>query len=213
MNGENQPAQREGEPAETRRRIQAHAIRLFTERGYDATTVSDVARAAGVPVTTVYRLFPTKEDLVLHDRSDALLAARVVARPADECPVLRIGRTLVEAARCVLGPPGPSPARDLLLARLRLMIDTPALRARHLDSQFATQKAITDALLGDRQGTGDEEEYRVWVAASTCLAATHVALMRWVREDGRSDLPALIAAALGAAFSEDFGGDFGEGTG
>ena len=85
--------------AETRRRIQAHAIRLFTERGYDATTVSDVARAAGVPVTTVYRLFPTKEDLVLHDRSDALLAARVVARPADECPVLRIGRTLVEAAR------------------------------------------------------------------------------------------------------------------
>lgn len=86
------------------------------------------------------------------------------------------------------------------LARLRLMIDTPALRARHLDSQFATQKAIVDALLGD--APDPEAEFRTWVAASTCLAAMHVALMR---PRGRApDLPGLIAAALGAAFDDDF---------
>jgi len=44
----------------------------------------------------------------------------------------------------------------------------------------------------------------VWVAASTCLAAMYVALMRWAQEDGRPDLPDLIAAALAAAFDDDF---------
>ncbi len=53
--------------AETQRAIQAHAVRLLTERGYDATTVADVAEAAGVSPMTVYRHFPTKEDLVLVD--------------------------------------------------------------------------------------------------------------------------------------------------
>ncbi len=189
--------------------IQSHAMRLFAEHGYDATTVNHVAQASGVSTMTVYRHFPTKEDLVLHDRYDPLIAARVAARPADEPVVRRIGRTLVDTTRAVVGPDAPgagsSPEQELLLARLRLMIDTPALRARHLDSQFATQKAIVDTLLGDAPDS--DAEFRTWVAASTCLAAMHVALMRWAQEDGRPDLPGLIAAALGAAFEGDFEGD------
>ncbi len=193
--------------------IQSHAMRLFTEHGYDATTVNHVARASGVSTMTVYRHFPTKEDLVLHDRYDPLIAARVAARPADEPLVRRIGRTLVETTREVVGPAGDAPGarsapeKDLLLARLRLMMDTPALRARHLDGQFATQKAIVDALLGD--APDPEAEFRTWVAASTCLAAMYVALMRWAHEDGRPDLPGLIAAALGDAFDDDFGDALG----
>jgi len=188
--------------------IQSHAMRLFIEHGYEATTVNQVARASGVSTMTVYRHFPTKEDLVLYDRYDPLIAARVAARPADESLVRRIGRTLVETTRTLVGPVDDTPGalssseKDLLLARLRLMIDTPALRARHLDRQFATQKAIVDALLGD--APDPEAEFRTWVAASTCLAAMLVALMRWAQEDGRPDLPGLIATALGAAFDDDF---------
>ncbi|SFC47113.1 DNA-binding transcriptional regulator, AcrR family [Streptomyces aidingensis] len=191
--------------------IQSHAVRLFTEHGYDATTVHDVARASGVSAMTVYRHFPTKEDLVLYDRYDPLLAARVAARPADEPVVRRIGRTLVETARTLVGPAArepetrSSPGRDMLLARLRLMTGVPALRARHLDSQYATQRAIVDALLGD--APDPEAEFRTWVAAGACLAAMHVALVRWTREDGRPDLPGLIATALGAAFDDDFHDD------
>jgi AcrR family transcriptional regulator len=189
---------RERRRTETRRAIQSHAMRLFTEHGYDATTVNEVAEASGVSPMTVYRHVPTKEDLVLYDQYDPLIAARVASRPPGEPLVRRIGGTLVEATRTVVGR-----ERDLLLARLRLMIDTPALRARHLDSQFATQQAIVDALLGDARDP--ESEFRTWVAASTCLAAMHVALVRWTQEDGRPDLPDLIADALGAAFGGDFG--------
>ncbi|KOX18804.1 TetR family transcriptional regulator [Saccharothrix sp. NRRL B-16348] len=199
------PNLRERRRAETRRLIQSRALRLFVEHGYDATTVNDVARASEVSPMTVYRHFPTKEDLVLHDRYDDLLAERVAARPADEPVVLRIGRTLVDTTRALVGTAGDgtSPERDLLLARLRLMVDTPALRARHLDSQYATRKAVVDALLGD--APDPEAEFRAQVAAGACLAAMHVALVRWAREDGRPDLPGLVAAALGAAFDDDFG--------
>ncbi|MFD5317762.1 TetR/AcrR family transcriptional regulator [Streptomyces sp. NPDC127098] len=200
MSGEG-PSLRERRRVETRRLIQSHALRLFAERGFDDTTVNDVARASGVSTMTVYRHFPTKEDLVLHGRYDHLVAAGVAARPAGEPQVRRIGRALVETARDLAG----SPDRELLLARLRLMIDTPALRARHLDSQLATQQAITDALLGD--APDPDAEFRVGAAASACLAAMHIALTRWAREDGRPDLPGLVAAALAAAFGEEFGDD------
>ncbi|MBA8957632.1 TetR/AcrR family transcriptional regulator [Actinomadura namibiensis] len=203
MSGEG-PSLRERRRAETRRMIQSHAMRLFTEHGYDATTVNDVARASGVSPMTVYRHFPTKEDLVLQDRYDPFIAARVAARPADEPLVRRIGRALVDTTRTLVEPgTRPSPEKDLLLARVRLMIDTPALRARHLDGQLATQQAIVDALLGD--APDPEPEFRAWAAAGACLAAMHVALTRWAREDGRPDLPDLIAAALAAAFDDDFG--------
>ncbi|MGX1223343.1 helix-turn-helix domain-containing protein [Streptomyces ambofaciens] len=65
---------REQRRAETQRMIQAVAVRLFTERGYDAVTVADVAEAASVSPMTVYRHFPTKEDLVLVDQNGPLVA-------------------------------------------------------------------------------------------------------------------------------------------
>ncbi|MDH2430887.1 TetR/AcrR family transcriptional regulator [Sphaerisporangium sp. TRM90804] len=188
--------------AETQRAIQAHAVRLFTERGYDATTVADVAQAAGVSPMTVYRHFPTKEDLVLADPHGRLVAERIAASPADRPLVRRIGGALVEAAAALTGGHGGQPAADraFLLARLHLMISTPALRARHLDNHYALQRAIVDALGHD---AGDPDAaFHAQVAASACLAAMHTALVRWAEDDGRADLPGLIAKALTAAFGE-----------
>jgi AcrR family transcriptional regulator len=124
--------------------------------------VSDVARAAEVSQMTVYRHFPTKEDLVLSDEYEQ-----------DDA--------------------GQSPG-DLLLARLRLVLTTPALRARRWDGQYATQQAIVEALRGDPPDP--EWEFRLRVAAGACLAAMSAALLRWAEEDGRPDLPRLMAQAL-----------------
>lgn len=196
--------------ADTQRLIQSHALRLFTEHGYDSITVADVARAAGVSPMTVYRHFPTKEDLVLSDQYNRLIADQIAALPAEGSLVRRIGSALVQAAGIAVASDDAAPAGTLpdsgtkaeLLARLQLMISTPALRARNYDSQFAAQKAIVDALRGDR--SDPDSEFRLWVAAGACLAAMNVALMRWAEQDGQPDLPTLIADALSAVFDNEF---------
>ncbi|HEV7712896.1 MAG TPA: helix-turn-helix domain-containing protein [Asanoa sp.] len=190
---------REQRRAETQRAIQAHAIRLFTTRGYDATTVADVAEAAGVSPMTVYRHFPTKEDLVLVDEYGALIAGRIAASPAGQPLVRRIAGALVESAAVLTHDRNAE--EQFLLARLRLMISTPALRAKHLDNFYALQQAIVDGLGDD--GTDPDAAFRSHAAASACLAAMHTALVRWAEDDGRADLSDVIAKALAAAFGPE----------
>lgn len=184
--------------------IQAHAVRLFTERGYDATTVTDVAEAAGVSPMTVYRHFPTKEDLVLVDQNGQLIAERIVASSAEQPLVRRIGRALIDSAATLSGGGNGddlTAGKRFLLARLRLMISTPALRAKHLDNHYALQQAIVGALGND--ATDPDTAFRAQVAASACLAALHAALVRWAEDGGRAELPDVIAQALAAAFGDD----------
>ena len=190
--------------AETQRTIQAHAVRLFTERGYDATTVTDVAEAAGVSPMTVYRHFPTKEDLVLVDQHGRLVAERIAASSAAQPLVRRIGSALIDSVTTLTGGghgDDLTANEQFLLARLRLMISTPALRAKHLDNHYALQQAIVDALRDD--ATDPDTAFRTQAAASACLAAMHTALVRWAEDDGRTELPDLIAKALAAAFGDD----------
>lgn len=225
---ERHPTLRERRRLETRGLIQAHAVRLFTDRGYDEVTVADVAEAAGVSAMTVYRHFPTKEDLVLVDRPARIIAELVAASPPSQPLVRRVGGALVEAARALTGGDGGNSREAderFLLDCLRLMVATPALRARHLDSQYALQQAIVDALGGSGsgpdpdaadpdRGSGPEADrdpgpapdpdaaFRAQAATSACLAAMHTALTRWAEDDGRTALPDLIARALTASFGE-----------
>ncbi|GGQ59413.1 TetR family transcriptional regulator [Streptomyces flaveolus] len=200
---ERQPTLRERRRSETRRLVQAHAVRLFTDHGYDAVTVADVAEAAGVSAMTVYRHFPTKEDLVLIDQPAQLIAEYVAASSATQPLVRRVGSALIDAATISTGGNGDEQAANerFLLDCLRLMVSTPALRARHLDSQYALQQAIVDAL-GDN-ATDPDAAFRAQAATSACLAAMHTALTRWVEDDGHTKLPDLIARALTASFGDD----------
>ncbi|WP_282085096.1 TetR/AcrR family transcriptional regulator [Streptomyces tendae] len=200
---ERQPNLRERRRSETRRLVQAHAVRLFTDRGYDAVTVADVAEAAGVSAMTVYRHFPTKEDLVLIDQPAQLIAEHVAASSAAQPLVRRVGGALIDAAADWTGGNGAEQAANerFLLDCLRLMVATPALRARHLDSQYALQQAVVDALGDD--ATDPDAAFRAQAATGACIAAMHTALTRWVEDDGHTALPDLIARALAASFGED----------
>ncbi|MGP2436671.1 helix-turn-helix domain-containing protein [Streptomyces sp. JW3] len=200
---ERQPTLRERRRSETRRLIQAHAVRLFTDHGYDAVTVADVAEAAGVSAMTVYRHFPTKEDLVLIDQPAQLIAEHVAASSAVQPLVRRVGSALIDAATISTGGNGDERAANerFLLDCLRLMVSTPALRARHLDNQYALQQAIVDALGDD--ATDPDAAFHAQAATSACIAAMHTALTRWVEDDGHTKLPDLIARALTASFGED----------
>lgn len=179
---------RDRQRADTRQRIQRQALRLFTDRGYDATTVNDVADAAGVSAMTVYRNFPTKEDLVLYDDFDQLTATTIAELPATGSLTDRIGRTVLTILDLAA-----TNEHDLLLTRLRLMISTPALQARHLDSQYRLQEAFVSAI-------DPALEYGARAAASAVLGVTHTALLRWAADNGEPDLADLFQEAFIAAF-------------
>ncbi|GGV36536.1 TetR family transcriptional regulator [Actinomadura cremea] len=158
-------------------------MRLFLERGFDATTVAEVAAAADVSAMTVFRHFPTKESLVLEDDYDPVIADRVRSRPADEPVLRRIAASILDG----LGEVPPDPR--LLLARTRLILRTPALRARLWENNHATQQIIVAALPG-------HDPFHVQVAADACLAAATAAMVRWADDEGRTDLRSLMAEAL-----------------
>jgi AcrR family transcriptional regulator len=164
-------------------------MRLFAERGYDATTVADVAAAAEVSSMTVFRYFPTKEHLVMADEYDPIIVERIQARPSKEPLMRRIGAALNESTANL-----NASDRAMLLARVTLSLSVPALRARMWDGQYQTQCHIVEALRGD---DGDpENEFELSVATGACLTAATTAIMRWAEHGGNENLQSLVAAAL-----------------
>src|SRR3954447_2441921 len=118
---------RERKKVRTRQAIADAARELFVQRGYDAVTVADVARAADVAEKTVFNYFPAKEDLVFTEREDrfAALATAFELLPAG-APVSRPFR---EGTRAFLRRLVDEPVEDLI-ATPRLVMASETLRDR-----------------------------------------------------------------------------------
>lgn len=160
--GSSQPAQglRERKKAKTRAAIQRHALRLFQEQGYDATTVEQIAAAAEVSPSTFFRYFPTKEDVVLYDALDPLLFAAYRAQVPELNPIQALRRALHDVYDHM---------SDAELARQiergRLVLTVPELRMRMLDQLAAGVQMMTQ-LLAERTGRhADELEVRALAGA------------------------------------------------
>ncbi|HZZ53933.1 MAG TPA: TetR family transcriptional regulator, partial [Trebonia sp.] len=82
-----QTSLRERKKARTRAAIREHALRLFREQGYDATTVEQIAAAAEVSPSTFFRYFPTKEDVVLQDGFDDRMFEAFDRQPPSLTPI------------------------------------------------------------------------------------------------------------------------------
>ncbi|MEV8561301.1 TetR family transcriptional regulator [Streptomyces sp. NPDC051917] len=91
---------RERKKEETRNRLLEGAARLFRERGFEATTVADIAAYANVSVRTFFRYFESKEALLLPDGVEifAYVENALARRPADEEPLDAVCNALLEAA-------------------------------------------------------------------------------------------------------------------
>jgi AcrR family transcriptional regulator len=131
--------------------IEQIALGLFDRRGYDATTVEEIAAEVGISPRTFFRYFPSKEDVVFAHHADALARLRNVL---DER--LRTGGSVIAAVRAaVLALQEDADRRELEAARLRVIRVTPALTARRyalsVEYEAAIAAAITPAL-GDDQG-------------------------------------------------------------
>ncbi|MEW5530626.1 TetR family transcriptional regulator [Streptomyces virginiae] len=184
------PGLRERKKAHTRRTIQAEALRLFLAQGYQDTTVEEIAAAAGVSHMTFFRYFPTKEAVVESDDYDPLIVRLIEERPHDEDSLTALRNALVAGLEAVL-----TSDREALLVRTRLVLETPALRARTWDNQYATQLLLAEAL---RSRSPAESDLATRVIAAAGLAAMTSALAAWVESGGALDLPALADEAFGA---------------
>jgi len=76
-------------------RIQNAALDLFDERGYDTVTVEQIAEAAEISPSSVYRYFGTKEQMVLWDEFDPMLAQRLRAELAGAPPLEAVRRVML----------------------------------------------------------------------------------------------------------------------
>ena len=184
---------REQRKQQTRRTIQEHALRLFLADGYDETTVEQIAQAAGVSHMTFFRHFPTKESVVVDDDYDPLIAQLIRNRPAGEPALTAIHRALVGALRDM-----PAAEHDALRVRTRLMVQTPALRARLWENQFSTQELFAAALAARTGDQAVDPGLRLRVLAGTALAALTTALTAWVTAPEHVTLPDLIDEAFAA---------------
>jgi AcrR family transcriptional regulator len=187
---------RERKRAATRRAIQEHAIRLFLEKSYEATTVEEIAKAAQVSQMTFFRYFPTKEHVATDDDYDPMIARLVETSAMSGSPADRIHRAFVDGLSQVYAGD-----KEALLARMRLVRSTPALRGRLAQNQLTTRQRLIQ-VLAEQEGR-DESDLSLQVLVDACLAAAGTALFTWVEESRETELPVLIDrafVALKAAF-------------
>jgi AcrR family transcriptional regulator len=163
---------RERKKAQTRQDIAGAAMELFSERGFDAVTVAEVADAAGVSEKTVFNYFPAKEDLVFPDgerRLGALLDG-IRNRPS--------GASVVEPFRAATHgflDQVAGGSVDEIVARPRLVMGSQALRDR-LFIWWEQEAALLAPVVAEAAGERDDQLAAAVVART--LAWTHRTVFR-----------------------------------
>jgi AcrR family transcriptional regulator len=188
-----------GIPALTRKertfqRIQEEAMRLFLDKGYEATTVEEIAAAAGVSHMTVFRHFPTKEALVLTDRYDPIMRAAIAKRPATEPPLDSIFYAIVDLFHQFT-------ENDIELARRRSLLarQVPSLQQGMWVHKLISIDVLEEAL---RERGGFAEDSLVpRLAARIATAIFTEASERWVEGDDTRPLDEMILDGFAVARS------------
>lgn len=182
---------RERKKAKTRRHVMAVALRMFQERGFDETTVEEIAAAAEISPRTFFRYFPSKVDVIFGDHQELVMLIRqtLADRPTGE-PVVRIVRRAMQQA---VGQVVDDPA--LFLTRMRLTRSVPAAHAhsRLLDLDY--ENVIAEAVARSR-GTDPETDLLARMVGKLAWSANLAASEIWLASDARRDPRQLLDEAF-----------------
>ena len=182
------PGLRERKKAKTRALIQEHAMRLFGEQGYEATTVEQIADAAEVSPSTFFRYFGSKEDVVAYDAWDPLVLDAWRAQPPELGPIGAMRNAMVE----VFGNMTAEQKAEMM-NRGRLLYSEPDLRAAAIGELIRSTQMIIDEL-ADRVGRpADDFELRVFAGA---FVGAFIAGLLPVLSDPGADFVDLAIRAL-----------------
>lgn len=179
---------REQKKWHTEQAIQYHALQLFHIQGYRATSIADIANAAGISEATFYRYFPTKEDVVLQDNYDPLLLAVFQQQPPKLTPLQALRATFKQ----VLGSLTETD-RQAQHERLMLIISEPKLRAHMLD-QFTVTMQLLVKPLAQRSGR-QEDDFAVVTVAGALMGAC-IATLEILKMNPDADFVELLDTAV-----------------
>jgi AcrR family transcriptional regulator len=189
--------------ASVRDQIAEQALLLFDEKGFDATTVDDIAAAVGISARSFFRYFPTKEDAVIGDPSAlaGVIRDAAAARPADESAWV--------ALRRALDPFEVTDRADITrgLRHMRVMMSTASLRARNVEKHIVwavnLEPVIIERLGAERvpsdgaTSDADAIRFEAQTLIHAALACFDVALSEWTRREGTTPIHTLIDEAFG----------------
>lgn len=155
-----------------RGRLERAALELFAERGYDKTTVTQIAQRAGLAERSFYRHYPDKREVLFaggEELTDHLVAA-VPDAPADLTP-LDVLLTALATAELVFRP------KDHVRERSQVIAASPALHERELIKLAAMSAALATAL--GRRGV---DPRTAQIATDLAMSIFRVAADRWLDE-------------------------------
>jgi AcrR family transcriptional regulator len=184
---------RERKKQQTRLSIQTHALRLFTERGFENTTIQDITEAADVAKRTFFLHFSSKEDVLVSDpeaRIAAFLAA-VAARPDEESAFTAIRESL--GVLVTLGEEELEGAR----LRARLLEDAPTLQGADVEKFFRVDRALI-AETARRTGLDPDRDLYPRLLAASTFCAVRVGFTLWNHRGGECTADSVVAATTEA---------------
>lgn len=174
------------DPAQFRLTVVAEALRLFAEKGYEATTVDEIAEAAGISRRTFFRQFRAKEDVVFADHETLLTQAAEYLDADHDDP----WNAVCDAAMLVFER--FSHWRDVAERRYAVVQGVPALRDREIVTGYRYERLFVEYL---RRELPDEADLEL-VQFAAAVTATHNYLLRRMVRDGVRATSGELRAAL-----------------
>ncbi|AKK26042.1 TetR family transcriptional regulator [Mycobacterium sp. EPa45] len=166
-------------------RLQQAAMALYTERGFDQTTVAEIAERAGLTERTFFRYFADKREVLFGGQRHLLeqLTKGVAEAPDSATPLDAISAALQEAA-AIFGDRRGARARQAVIDA------NPALQERELTKRFALAAAMADGLVS--RGVA---ETTARLTAEAGAAVFQLAFEQWLADD-RHDLAHFVRAGI-----------------
>ena len=181
-------SRRERKKQQTRQALRREALRLFGERGFDATTIHDITEAADVTPRTFFLHFGSKEDVLLGDARDGVAAFEEMLRdrPDDEDVFTAVRETVIGLLAL-----DDTPVEETRL-QARLMIDAPSLMGRVYEHYVEFEEIIARAV-ADRFGLDAERDAYPRLLSTCAMTAVRVALVLWYQRGEKEPLADVVA--------------------
>jgi AcrR family transcriptional regulator len=182
---------RERKKEKTRQALETAALELFAEKGFDGTTVDEIAEACDVSPRTFFRYYGAKEDVLFADGDERLeaLLSEIARRPADELPIRCVQAAFLSTTD------EWAQDRTRLVLRSKIFDGSSGLRSHKFERQQSWEEEVTTALLErDLQAGSHTPDLQLRLVAGASMACLRAALHQWLEVGG--DLPTIVSAGF-----------------